>query len=123
MSNQSELPDRSRRSFGADQSSNDGVSFKMYPAGNNSIIISVKPPDSPSKSIDHVSCDIVLVIDTSGSMHEEAPVPGASSGSRESDTGLSLLDLTKHAAKTIVETLNEKDRLGIVTYSSEAKVS
>ncbi|KAL9093522.1 MAG: hypothetical protein Q9165_003917 [Trypethelium subeluteriae] len=37
-------------------------------------------------------------------------------------TGLSILDLTKHAARTIIETLNEGDRLGIVTFAYDAKV-
>jgi hypothetical protein len=33
-----------------------------------------------------------------------------------------VLDLTKHAARTIVSTLNKGDRLGIVTFSDEAEV-
>ncbi|KAI9686365.1 MAG: hypothetical protein M1822_003710 [Bathelium mastoideum] len=41
-------------------------------------------------------------------------------GTRE-HTGLSILDLTKHAARTIVETLKEEDRLGIVTFGYTAE--
>ena len=36
--------------------------------------------------------------------------------------GLTVLDLVKHAARTIASTLNDSDRLGIVTFSTEAKV-
>ena len=52
-------------------------------------------------------------------MGASAPVPGEN-GSE--DTGLSVLDLTKHAVLTIIETLNEQDRLGIVTFGSKSKV-
>jgi len=81
---------------------------------------SVKPPNAPKKDIPHVPCDIVLVIDVSGSMDNLAPIPGEST---KETTGLTILDLTKHAARTILETLNQNDRLGIVTYSDYAKVS
>lgn len=37
--------------------------------------------------------------------------------------GFSILDITKHAARTILSTLNERDRLGIVTFSNTARVS
>ena len=67
-------------------------------------------------------CDIVLVIDVSGSMGLDAPVP-TNPGETVERTGLSVLDLVKHAARTILETLNEGDRLGIVTFASQAKAS
>ncbi|ODA81596.1 hypothetical protein RJ55_00096 [Drechmeria coniospora] len=83
------------------------------------LIVKVQPPRSPSSAVDHVPCDIVLVIDVSGSMAAAAPIPGENGAE---DTGLSVLDLTKHAALTIVETLNEGDRLGIVAFGSKSKV-
>ncbi|KAK1251713.1 hypothetical protein MKX07_007192 [Trichoderma sp. CBMAI-0711] len=82
------------------------------------LLVKVQPPREPAKSISHVACDIVLVIDVSGSMCAAAPVPGE--GGEE--TGLSVLDLTKHAAFTIIETMDERDRLGIVTFETESKV-
>ncbi|KAI1373110.1 hint-domain-containing protein [Hypoxylon crocopeplum] len=36
--------------------------------------------------------------------------------------GLSILDMVKHAARTILSTMDERDRLGIVTFSTEARV-
>ncbi|KAF4979111.1 hypothetical protein FZEAL_4601 [Fusarium zealandicum] len=85
----------------------------------NGLLVKIQPPTGPPTQIPHVPCDIVLVIDVSGSMGAAAPVPGEES---TESTGLSVLDLTKHAARTIIETMNEGDRLGIVTFGSKAKV-
>jgi Mg-chelatase subunit ChlD len=51
-------------------------------------------------------------------MGQSAPVPGEDAES----AGLSVLDLTKHAARTIIETMDENDRLSIVTFASKARV-
>lgn len=48
-----------------------------------------------------------------------APIPG---GADEPNYGFSVLDLTRHAALTILETLDEGDRLGIVAFCSYSKV-
>lgn len=85
------------------------------------IMVSVAPPKQPKLKINHVPCDIVLVIDVSGSMGCDAPVPTTSPSERERN-GLSVLDLVKHAARTIIETLDENDRLGLVTFSTDARV-
>lgn len=63
-------------------------------------------------------------------MSADAPVPTTTTTSSSDYTneqqpehnGLSVLDLVKHAARTIASTLNSSDRLGIVTFSTEAKV-
>lgn len=52
-------------------------------------------------------------------MFDAAPVPGE--GSSEAN-GLSILDLVKHAALTIIETMDERDRLSIVTFASNVTV-
>lgn len=62
--------------------------------------------------------DIVVVVDVSGSMGSEAAMPGSSSNEHAS---LSLLDIVKHAVKTIIKILGEHDRLAIVTYSNNAQ--
>lgn len=60
--------------------------------------------------------DIVVCIDISGSMCSSASAAGVES------SGLSMLDIVKHAVRTIVEVLNPSDRLGVVAWSSAAKV-
>ncbi|KAJ6789057.1 hypothetical protein PWT90_09988 [Aphanocladium album] len=85
----------------------------------NALIASLQPPKEPATRVHHVPCDIALVIDVSGSMFDAAPVPGE--GSSETN-GLSILDLVKHAALTIVETMDERDRLSIVTFASSVSV-
>lgn len=100
------------------------LSLELHPLPeNDGIIISINPPKEPKQNIHHVPCDIVLVIDVSGSMNAAAPTPGTENSKDQEDVGLSVLDLVKHSARAIVETLNDQDRLGIVTYSNIAKVS
>ena len=89
---------------------------------NDSFLVSVQTPKVPAGGLKRASCDIVLVIDVSGSMSDPAPLPDVQDQNEKEATGLSILDLTKHAAKTILETLNKSDRLGIVTFSDDAKV-
>ncbi|KAH7020855.1 uncharacterized protein B0I36DRAFT_333308 [Microdochium trichocladiopsis] len=102
------------------------IKIHLLKSGDGAIV-SVVPAANPNPEVvasGHVPVDIVLVIDVSGSMSDAAPAPGGAgdpSGTRE-DFGLSVLDLTKHAARTIVETLNDDDRLSIVTFSTRATV-
>lgn len=58
----------------------------------------------------------ILQIDVSGSMNSNT----TSAGSEE--CGLCILDIVKHAARTIIATLNENDRLSVVTFSNNATV-
>ncbi|KAK3991491.1 hint-domain-containing protein [Cladorrhinum sp. PSN332] len=98
-------------------------SVQIHPLeAENGLIVKIEPPKEPQDpSLDHVPCDMVLSIDVSGSMGSEAPVP-RKQGEAEENYGLSVLDLVKHAAKTILETLDDRDRLGIVTFSSTTTV-
>ncbi|KIW22608.1 uncharacterized protein PV07_10889 [Cladophialophora immunda] len=89
---------------------------------SDGFIVSVQPPRVPEQGLNRASCDIVLVIDVSGSMTSAAPIPDVEDENEREAAGLSVLDLVKHAARTILETLGEDDRLGIVTFSDDAKV-
>ncbi|GKT60546.1 U-box domain-containing protein [Colletotrichum tofieldiae] len=51
----------------------------------------------------------------------DAPVP-VNTGETRENYGFSVLDLVKHAARTILETMDDGDRLGIVVFASAAKV-
>lgn len=93
---------------------------ELHPLSDG-VVVSVHPPKTPTKNIKHVPCDIVLVIDVSGSMATEAPAPTANASEMERN-GLTVLDLTKHGAMTILESLDENDRLGLVTFSDDAKL-
>ena len=60
--------------------------------------------------------DIVLCIDTSGSM-------GSSADKLDSEqSGLSILDILKYSANVIIKSGNEKQRIGIVQFSSEGRI-
>lgn len=94
-------------------------------------IVKVTPPKAPStdEKLSHVPCDIVLVIDVSGSMNAEAPMPrdpnnpeGDSEASPGESTGLSVLDLVKHSCRTILTSMNKRDRLSIIKFSSTTTV-
>lgn len=91
---------------------------------DDGILVTIRPPRAPamvSGRFEHVPCDIVLTIDVSGSMSAEAPPPVELAADAERN-GLTVLDLVKHAARMILETLNETDQLAIVTFSTDAKV-
>lgn len=119
----------------------DGVSIHPLPhvdgngeSVNNGVIVKVNPPKIPFNEktrLSHVPCDIALVIDVSGSMDEEAPMPYDPDNDDADEvmddvgnenTALSVLDLVKHACRTILSTMDERDRLAIIKYSSKAAV-
>ncbi|KAI0441576.1 U-box domain-containing protein [Xylaria telfairii] len=85
------------------------------------ILVKVQPPLRPlGSTVGHVPCDIVIVIDVSEDMGRDAPEPPPADGVEE-NLPLAVntfLDLAKHAARTILSTLNEDDRLGIVAFRS-----
>ncbi|KAK5344203.1 hypothetical protein LTR61_012024, partial [Exophiala xenobiotica] len=87
----------------------------------DAFIVSIQSPQA-SEHLKRATCDIVLVVDVSGSMSSAAPLPEAEDEDEKEAAGLSVLDLVKHAARAILETLGPGDRLGIVTFSDDAKI-
>lgn len=80
------------------------------------VLISIKNPSGNKRS----SADICCVVDVSGSMGTEATIKNSSGGVERH--GLSLLDIVKHAVRTIVGILDSNDRLALVVYSNSARV-
>ena len=70
----------------------------------------------------HIPTDIVLIIDISGSMNNDAPPPKGKQVHESANLSLSLLDLVKHATNTVIETLTEYDRLALVSFSNSAQI-
>ena len=83
---------------------------------DNHLIVSTYVPNVETRP----PVDMVLCLDISGSMGSDAPVKGGDGSS--TSYGITVLSLTISAAKTILKTLNEKDNVTIVTYSTEAKI-
>jgi Mg-chelatase subunit ChlD len=63
--------------------------------------------------------DIVVVIDVSGSMKTSATVQQEGA---QVDVGFTILDITKHAIQTVLESMKPHDRISIITFSDTAKV-
>jgi Mg-chelatase subunit ChlD len=91
-----------------------GVKLTAEVDANGLLLISADPPLEG----DRVPSDICCVIDISGSMNAEATLK-STDGDVEA-YGLSILDVVKHAMKTIIEVLGPDDRLSIVTFSDAA---
>lgn len=89
---------------------------------SDNVLVSVSPPRKPVDDIEHVPCDIILIIDVSGSMNACADLMNLTNEEKQESSGLSILDLVKHASRTILESLNSSDRLAVVTFSNSATV-
>lgn len=68
----------------------------------------------------HVSQDIVLVIDRSGSMH--SAVEAKDVNGQNLENGLSIQDIVNHSAKTIVKTLDAQSRICIIKFDNSIDV-
>ena len=111
-------------------SSGQHVSFgvTLHEDAGKSLLVTITPPREPITHEKHpgrrAPLDLCLVIDVSGSMGTDAPAASEDGKSKES-MGLSVLDVVKHACRTILSTMQDDDRLSIVTFtdSAEARVS
>eukprot|EP00933_Yihiella_yeosuensis_P037383 TRINITY_DN31298_c0_g1_i1.p1 TRINITY_DN31298_c0_g1~~TRINITY_DN31298_c0_g1_i1.p1 ORF type:complete len:824 (-),score=168.37 TRINITY_DN31298_c0_g1_i1:227-2698(-) len=80
------------------------------------VFISVIPPEGR----DRTPSDICCVVDVSTSMGTEAMAQDAAGVAISH--GLELLDIVKHALRTIIHILGDQDRLAIVAYSNSSQV-
>ncbi|EPS40220.1 hypothetical protein H072_6003 [Dactylellina haptotyla CBS 200.50] len=102
-----------------------GVKLDVSEHGSNNFLVTIVPPRAPEKvkegSFKRAPLDLCCVIDVSGSMEESAPAQ-SEDGKTKEDTGLTILDVVKHAMKTIIATLNDDDRLAIVAFDTRAEL-
>ncbi|KAF3166205.1 hypothetical protein TWF788_000577 [Orbilia oligospora] len=102
-----------------------GIKLDISEHGSNNFLVSVIPPHQPEKTdkgdFKRAPLDLCCVIDVSGSMEESAPAQ-SEDGKTKEDTGLTILDVVKHAMKTIIATLNDDDRLAIVAFDTRAEL-
>ena len=86
----------------------------FYNCVNQALIRIGASDDATTK---HVPSTVFLVLDISGSMGSAASMHNDSDGA----SGLSQLDIVKHAARTTIESLDEQDQLAVVGFASDVK--
>jgi hypothetical protein len=92
----------------------DEITLEQYYT-QGKLVVSVNTPEVEKRP----PIDIVLCIDVSYSMFDEATLKGAKN--ERISHGISVLSLTISAAKTILYSLEDDDNISIVTYSSHAE--
>ena len=88
-------------------------------SSNEHVLLSIIPP-SKMDGIERTPSCVVVVIDVSGSMGDEAKIK-TDADSNET-YGFNTLDLVKHAIKTIIKSTNKNDKLALVAFSNNANV-
>ena len=85
--------------------------------GQSTAVVRITPPENFGRA----AVDVCCVVDISGSMASMATYEDATG--RQVSDGLSVLDLVKHAVKTVMHTLSEEDRLSIVAFDGRARTA
>ena len=92
------------------------MQLKHFALGDEVVVeVTIQPPQGTSV----VPMDVVAVIDISGSMDNKAVVE---QDGKQVDVGYSVLDVTKHAVKTVIASMRPADRLSIVVFSTNARL-
>ncbi len=92
------------------------ASFKaVHSPQKDAAILTITPPSLTIQG-QRIATNICVVLDVSGSMDASADINPAE------PSGLTVLDLCKHAVKTIVKSLSTGDTFSLVTFSTNAKV-
>ena len=104
----------------------------------NSIKIIASPCENPSKEkrfidvaininvpdiVERIPIDVCCVIDISGSMADSAKFQDPNDETKTISEGVTILDLVKHAVKTVIGTLTEKDSLSIVSFDGVGQIA
>jgi hypothetical protein len=88
-------------------------------SNNGMSLISVNPPNK-LKKINRTPSNVCCIIDVSGSMSDEAKIQ--TDAGKNEGFGLSILDLVKHAVRTVISSLGDDDSLSLVSFSTQAKI-
>lgn len=91
------------------------TSRKGQKEGQHDVLVTLTPPTGAKRT----PYDICCVVDISGSMGAEATMKNASGGLEAH--GLSLLDIVKHAVKTVTSALQPEDSLALVIFDDVAR--
>lgn len=89
-------------------------------SSSGSDAVTVVRISSPEDAKTRLGADIVIAIDVSGSMGEDATYEDATGNVRTD--GLSVLDIARHGIRVVAALLKDGDRLGVVTFNSAAHV-
>ena len=65
--------------------------------------------------------DVCCVIDVSGSMGTDATYQDPNDETKTLCDGFTILDIVKHAVKTVIHTLTDQDRLSLAVFNNQAK--
>jgi len=95
------------------------VDHSIYKNANNTIMLTFdinkeSMPNNLTKG--HLSQDVVIVIDHSGSTRSS--VEAKDDNGNKLENGMSILDIVNHAARTVVKTLDKNSRLAIVVFDN-----
>lgn len=84
------------------------------------VTVSIKVPENFAHLAEDecVGTDVACVVDVSGSMGSLA----VETDGKTNKDGLSILDIVKHALKTVIHQLNPQDRLSVVAFSTNSQV-
>ena len=107
-------PQKSSKSFDSVSQPPYKVNLRAFYNCNNEALIRIEVSDDATTK--HVPSSVFLVIDVSGSMAAAASTYYDSDGK----SGLSQLDMVKHASRTIIESLGEQDKLAVIAFASYA---
>jgi hypothetical protein len=92
----------------------DQFSVELSRGEGEDVSIRVVPPLGAKRA----PTSLVCVVDTSGSMGTPADNPDGGE-----KTGLSLLDVVKHALKAVIHTLGPEDSFALVSFSTQASLA
>ncbi len=103
--------------------SNIKIDHKVFKNNENQIMLnfSINEESFPKDlEFGHLSQDVVLVIDRSGSM--QAAVEAKDSTGSNIEAGFSIQDIVNHSAKTVAKTLDKNSRLSVVIFDNFVEV-